>query len=142
MYFLCVLLFLFQNNTPKHVLEYHNITNKNNELAFIKKYKNSTKVNIQAYVVSLEMKQAEYKVMPWQKLSVFNKGKQKLEQLISKNKNNAHLRYVRLVIQEQLPKILNYNSEIKNDKQFLSELLKIKDSTDFLDPYIKTYTTL
>jgi len=124
------------------VLEYHNITNKNNELAFIKKYKNSTKVNIQAYVVSLEMKQAEYKVMPWQKLSVFNKGKQKLEQLISKNKNNAHLRYVRLVIQEQLPKILNYNSEIKNDKQFLSELLKIKDSTDFLDPYIKTYTTL
>lgn len=142
MYFLCVLLFLFQNNTPKHVLEYHNITNKNNELAFIKKYKNSTKVNIQAYVVSLEMKQAEYKVMPWQKLSVFNKGKQKLEQLISKNKNNAHLRYVRLVIQEQLPKVLNYNSEIKNDKQFLSELLKIKDSTDFLDPYIKTYTTL
>jgi len=124
------------------VLEYHNITNKNNELAFIKKYKNSTKVNIQAYVVSLEMKQAEYKVMPWQKLSVFNKGKQKLEQLISKNKNNAHLRYVRLVIQEQLPKVLNYNSEIKNDKQFLSELLKIKDSTDFLDPYIKTYTTL
>lgn len=142
MYFLYVLLFLFQNNTPKHVIEYHSITNKNSELAFINKYKSSTKVSVQAYVISLEMKQAEYKLFPWQKLKIFNKGKQKLEQLIIENEKNADLRYIRLVIQEQLPKLLNYSSEIENDKLFLSELLKIKDSTDYLDPYIKNNTTL
>ena len=142
MYFLCVLLFLFQNNTPKYVIEYHDITTKNKELAFITKYKKNTTVSVQAYVISLEMKQAEYKHFPWQKLNIFNKGKQKLERLISKNKTNADLRYVRLVIQEQLPKLLNYNSEIENDKLFLSELLKITDRTDYLDPYIKNNTTL
>ena len=88
------------------------------------------------------MKQAEYKVLPWQKLNTFSKGKAKLEQLIKKEPKNANLRYVRLVIQEQLPKMLNYNSDIENDKHFLSELLKIKDNSDYLDTYILNYTTL
>jgi hypothetical protein len=135
-------MLLLQQLAPVYIVEYHNIENKKEELAFIEKYSKSTKVNIEAYVVSLEMKQAEYKILPWQKLKVFNKGKQKLEKLIEKNNENADLRYVRLVIQQHLPKLLNYNSEIKKDKQFLKELLEIKDSTDYLDLYIKNNTTL
>jgi len=135
-------MLLLQQPTPSYIVEYHNIENKDDELKFIEKYGKNTKTNIKAYVISLEMKQAEYKRLPWQKLKIFNEGKHKLEKLIEENNKNADLRYVRLVIQEQLPKILNYNSSIKNDKQFLSELLKVKDSTDYLDLYIKKYTTL
>ncbi|MWW23951.1 hypothetical protein [Algibacter lectus] len=142
MYYWCVLLFLFQNSTPEHIVEYHDIKNKTQEIEYITKYIKSNSTDIQAYVISLEMKQAEYKVLPWQKLNTFNKGKTKLEQLIIKDPKNANLIYVRLVIQEQLPKMLNYNSDIEHDKQFLSELLKIKDNSDYLDTYILNYTTL
>ncbi|MEL0651336.1 hypothetical protein V6246_07860 [Algibacter sp. TI.3.09] len=142
MYYFCVLLFLFQNSTPKHIVEYHDIKSKAQEIEYIEKYKKSDSADIQAYVISLEMKQAEYKVLPWQKLNTFSKGKAKLEQLITNEPKNANLRYVRLVIQEQLPKMLNYNSDIENDKHFLSELLKIKDNSDYLDTYILNYTTL
>ena len=142
MYYLGVLLFLFQTSTPEYVAEYHDIKNKTQELEYISKYRENKSTDIQAYVISLEMKQAEYKALPWQKLTTFNKGKHKLELLIIKEPKNANLRYVRLVMQEQLPKILNYNSDIEHDKQFLSELLKIKDSTDYLDTYILNYTTL
>ena len=137
-----ILLFLFQNIVPGYIMEYHDIKNKDEELSFINKYTKNKEISTQAYVVSLEMKQAEYKLMPWQKLSVFNKGKQKLEQLISENENNADLRYVRLVIQEQLPKLLNYNADIEKDKQFLSDLLKTKNTKDYLDSYILTNTSL
>ena len=142
MCYLCVLLFLFQNSIPKHIVEYHDIKSKTQEIEYISKYNKNDSADIQAYVISLEMKQAEYKVLPWQKLNTFSKGKAKLEQLIKKEPKNANLRYVRLVIQEQLPKMLNYNSDIENDKHFLSELLKIKDNSDYLDTYILNYTTL
>ena len=42
-------------------------------------------MSIQGYIISLEMKQAKYKVMPWSKLKVFNTNKNKLEELILKN---------------------------------------------------------
>ncbi|MCL5127661.1 hypothetical protein [Algibacter sp. L4_22] len=142
MYYFCVLLFLFQNSTPEHIVEYHDIKSKAQEIEYITKYKKSDSTDIQAYVISLEMKQAEYKVLPWQKLNTFSKGKTKLEQLIMNEPKNANLRYVRLVIQEQLPKMLNYNADIENDKHFLSELLKTKDNSDYLDTYILNYTTL
>ncbi|WP_158847300.1 hypothetical protein [Algibacter sp. L1A34] len=142
MYYFCVLLFLFQNSTPEHIVEYHDIKSKAQEIEYITKYKKSDSTDIQAYVISLEMKQAEYKVLPWQKLNTFSKGKTKLEQLIMNEPKNANLRYVRLVIQEQLPKMLNYNTDIENDKHFLSELLKTKDNSDYLDTYILNYTTL
>lgn len=139
---LCFILLFFQIITPNYVVEYHKINNKEAELNFIETYSKSNQISIKAYVVSLEMKQAEYKLLPWQKLKIFNKGKQQLEKLINENNKNADLRYVRLVIQEKLPKALNYNSDIKEDKQFLNELLKIKDRTDYLDPYITKNITL
>ncbi|CAM1352586.1 hypothetical protein [Tenacibaculum ascidiaceicola] len=130
------------NNAPDFVVEYHELATKEAELSYIKKYKNSKEVSIQAYVVSLQMKQAKYKMMPWSKLKVFNTEKNKLETLISKNPNNIHLRYVRLVIQENTPSILGYKSSIKKDKQFLKEALQKKDSTNYLHTYIINNTSL
>ncbi|XRE43647.1 hypothetical protein ACIVBQ_001851 [Tenacibaculum discolor] len=130
------------NNAPNFVIEYHELATKEAELSYIKKYKNSKEVSIQAYVVSLQMKQAKYKMMPWSKLKVFNTEKHKLETLISKNPNNIHLRYVRLVIQENTPSILGYKSSIKKDKQFLKEELQKKDSTNYLHTYIINNTSL
>ncbi|RSC95708.1 hypothetical protein [Tenacibaculum singaporense] len=130
------------NNAPNFVIKYHELATKEAELSYIKKYKNSKEVSIQAYVVSLQMKQAKYKTMPWSKLKVFNTNKNKLEELILKNPNNVHLRYIRLVIQENTPGILGYTSSIKKDKQFLKEVLQKKDSVSYLHTYIINNTSL
>lgn len=134
--------FIGFKNTPDFVVKYHKLTTKEAELAYIANYKNSKEVSIQGYVISLEMKQAKYKTMPWSKLKVFNTNKNKLEELILKNPNNIHLRYIRLVIQENTPGILGYKSSIKKDKQFLKEVLQKKDSVSYLHTYIINNTSL
>ncbi|WP_237274374.1 hypothetical protein [Tenacibaculum ovolyticum] len=128
--------------TPKFVTDYHEVSNKKEELLYINKFQNSKEVAVKGYVISLRMKQAKYKFLPWSKLMIFKKEKNKLESLINKHPSNIHLRYVRLVIQEKLPKLLNYSSQINSDKEFLKKYLNKKDSTDYLDKYIIKNTSL
>ena len=128
--------------TPKFVTDYHEVSNKKEELLYINKFQNSKEVAVKGYVISLRMKQAKYKFLPWSKLIIFKKEKNKLESLINKHPSNIHLRYVRLVIQEKLPKLLNYSSQINSDKEFLKKYLNKKDSTDYLDKYIIKNTSL
>lgn len=128
--------------TPKFVTDYHEVSNKKEELLYINKFQNSKEVAVKGYVISLRMKQAKYKFLPWSKLIIFKKEKNKLESLINKHPSNIHLRYVRLVIQEKLPKLLNYSSQINRDKEFLKKYLSKKDSTDYLDKYIIKNTSL
>ena len=120
----------------------HAANTKKQEVEFINKYKSSSKISILGYVVSLEMKQAKYKFFPWKKLSIFNKGKKRLESLIKRHPDNIDLRYLRLVIQENIPSLLNYKLNIKEDKLFLSKIMKTKNTSDYLDFYIKKNTSL
>ena len=136
------LVFMMSKDVPEHVLDYHKADTKEKELVFINKYKSSDKISVKGYVVSLQMKQAKHKFFPWKKLAVFNQGKKKLETLIKENPNNTDLRYLRLVIQENIPAILNYKSSIKIDKEFLSQKLNETDNSDYLDFYIKKNTSL
>ena len=69
-------------------------------------------------------------------------GVKKLEDLINKNPDNSDLRYLRLVIQENTPVLLNYKSSIKLDKKFLQKKMKMIDDSDYLDTYIKKNTSL
>lgn len=141
--FLIVTLFIFSSTEPpKFVLEYHQLSGKKEEIAFINKYKENKNISVKAYVISLQMKQAKYRTMPWSKLKIFKKGKKSLERLIEKYPNNVHLRYVRLVIQEQTPGILGYKSAIKTDKAFLKNIMHQKDSTQYLNPFIIKNTSL
>jgi len=130
------------NNNAHFTLEYHEIQTKTQELNFINKYKNSKEVAIRAYVISLHIKHVKYLILPWQKLKVFNTYKNELDGLIYKHPKNIHLRYVRLLIQEKVPRFLNYFSDIEKDKSFLKKLITIKDSTDYLDKYIIKNTSL
>jgi hypothetical protein len=72
------------------------------------------------------MKQAKYCFFPWRKLSIFNKGKKRLNALIEQHPSNVNLRYIRLVVQENTPSILNYKNKIGEDKNFLKEFFKRK----------------
>jgi len=88
------------------------------------------------------MKKAEYTWNPIKKIQIFKKQKQRLNHLITNNPNNIHFRYIRLLLQEKIPQLLNYHKNTQEDKQKLNNWLSKKDSTDYLDIYIKQNTTL
>jgi hypothetical protein len=142
LFFICYLFISVNNDVPTYVNEFHEIKTKNEELEFISKYADSKDVSVLGYVISLRMKQAKYKFMPWDKITVFRTERDNLEKLIKENPSNLHLRYLRLVIQESTPKLLNYFSSIESDKNIIKTYLQKIDNTDYLDQFIKNNTSL
>ena len=74
-----------------------------------------------AYLGALTMKSANFKDTPKEKLEVFKKGKDLLEKAITANKKNIEYRFLRLMIQENAPKIIKYSSNIKEDATWIKE---------------------
>ncbi|MBI3883862.1 MAG: hypothetical protein HY305_06570 [Sphingobacteriales bacterium] len=70
---------------------------------------------------ALLMKRAGLATKVKQKLAFFKEGHQKLESSIATNVDNAELHFLRLMIQENAPKVLNYNKDMIKDKK---EVLK------------------
>lgn len=75
---------------------------------------------------------AKHAFNPFSKLSYFKKGKNILESAIRVDNTNVELRFLRYTIQTSVPSFLNYSSEKKSDKLFLSKSL-----SDLKDPELK-----
>ena len=76
---------------------------------------NST--SIKAYQAVSKTMMAKYVVSPFSKLSYFNKGKKELETIIASDKNLETV-YLRLLIQLNVPSLLNYYSKIETDLDY------------------------
>lgn len=83
----------------------------------------SNRQTIIAYKAVCESMMAEYYSSPYSKLKTFNSGKNKLEEVINKNPE-VELRYLRLLIQLNVPGILDYNENIDEDLEVLAQELK------------------
>lgn len=68
-----------------------------------------------AYEGALLMKKAGLVKKPKDKLSLFKLGHIKLEAIIKADEDNIEYRFLRLMIQENAPKIVKYKSDLKND---------------------------
>lgn len=77
---------------------------------------------IMAYKAAGECMMAEYVFSPISKLKYFNRGKKNLEAAIAKGKHEENI-YLRLLIQLNVPKMLNYNDEVTGDIEFLEDRL-------------------
>jgi hypothetical protein len=140
--FLTMSLILSPTTIKEVVEEFHALKTKESEVLFVEKYTLSSQSSILGYVCAIEMKQTQYTYNPISKIKIFKHAKEKLDSLIQSNPSNVHLRYVRLLLQETSPGILGYDSNIKEDKIFLSKTLDISDDSDYLDLYIHKNTSL
>jgi hypothetical protein len=71
---------------------------------------------IYAYNAAGIMTMANHVLWPGSKLSYFNKGKAKLEQVLKKYPDNIEIRYIRYAVQKGSPDFLGYRSNMKEDK--------------------------
>ena len=69
----------------------------------------------EAYEGALLMKKAGLVTKAKEKLSLFKQGRLKLEAAIKKDKENAEFSFLRLIIQEHAPKIVEYRNNINAD---------------------------
>lgn len=85
-----------------------------------------------------EIVQARYLINPLSKLNSFKKGKEILESGVAKDPRNLEARYLRFTIQTNVPRFLNYSSEIPADKKMLIDnVVSLKDKE--LKQMIVTY---
>lgn len=71
---------------------------------------------IRAYQGTVIMKRSSYEVNVKDKIVMFKEGHTLLEKEISKDAENVEYLFLRLVIQENAPSILKYNTNISTDK--------------------------
>ena len=74
----------------------------------------------QAYLGTLKMKRSEQLKTAKEKLALFKEGKVLLEKAIVASPKNVEYRFLRLMIQENAPKVLKYNTHIKEDAKLVS----------------------
>ena len=67
---------------------------------------------------------------PFDKIKLFNTGKNLLEYSIYTDKLNLELRFLRFCVQTNLPFILGYSKNIKGDKEFILKNWNFSDDKD------------
>lgn len=80
----------------------------------------STSSDQQAYLGTLKMKRSEQLKTAKEKLALFKEGRSLLEKVITSSPKNAEYRFLRLMIQENAPKVLKYNTNIKEDAKLVA----------------------
>jgi len=72
-----------------------------------------------------------------QKIKQFKEGVKWMESAANRNPNNIEIRLIRLSIQENVPRITNYRSNIAEDAKFLVE--HYKEQSGPLKEYLKSF---
>lgn len=92
-----------------------------NELDVLKK---SSSTSMGAYEGALLMKKAGLVKKGKDKIDTFKAGRKKLEAAIKTDPQNAEWRFLRLIIQENAPKAVNYKNELDADSKFVVDNFK------------------
>ena len=72
-----------------------------------------------AYDGASEIILSKYMGSNLEKLKYFNQGSEKIDAAVEADASNTEIRFIRLVIQMNTPKFLNYYENIDEDKEFL-----------------------
>ena len=99
-----------------------------NQISLLKKSSIKEK---DAYVGALMMKKAGLVSSLRAKLEFFKIGHAKLQTAIENDPRNGTYRFLRLIIQENAPGILNYNDDITEDSRYINQVF------DTLSPVVK-----
>ena len=83
-----------------------------------------------AYLAGAQMASANFKLFPLAKYQAFLEGKKLLEESVAMDKQNPEIRFVRYVIQSQLPAFLFYHQNMDEDKNIILKSLPTLKSND------------
>ena len=105
---------------------------------------NVSNTDKEAFEGALLMRKAGVLKIPAQKLASFKKGHKQLEAAIAKAPHNAEYRFLRLIVQENAPKVLGYYRDMVADSKFIKDNYKLlpKETQQAVLIYSKKSTSL
>lgn len=112
-------------------------TTISNQIKSLKKLSSTSEVR--AFTGVFIMKSAQFEFAPWSKWNTFSKGKMMLEKEIHANSSNVEFRFLRLMIQENVPSVVMYSSDIEADAKIVKKSYKTldKETQEFILKYSK-----
>jgi len=124
MKFLAVLLFsfiLFQpnSNVEKVRNQFPEITTEEQANNFIEELKNDNSPEGKGYTAAMVFMKSRFVKWPFTKMKYFKQGKSLLDNTIDENPTNIEIRYIRFLMQKQIPDFLGYNENISEDFQVI-----------------------
>ena len=90
---------------------------------FIDELEKDTSPEAKGYMAAMILMKSRYVKGPFTKLKYFKQGKKILDQDISENSSSIEIRYIRFLMQKQIPKFLGYNKNIEEDFKVISDKL-------------------
>lgn len=99
--------------------QYHTIDSKDQLNSFIAKLELNDCMDAIPYHASATMQKAQYSFWPTAKLKYFKRGKKMLEAFIKSHPDNIEARYVRYLVQSEIPGILGYNDDMDEDYAYI-----------------------
>lgn len=142
-FFLSICLFLSLSNTPEitdiRKLYSSVLISESNAKEFASKLAEAKEDNktLVAYKGASIVILSRYKKEISDKSKNFKEGAKMIEFAVTSEPNNIEIRLIRLSIQEKAPKIVNYNRNKKEDKDFLLDYYK--EQSGNLKAYIKNF---
>ena len=112
-------MFMAIGNSITEVEEVRNtfpkITSIDQANYFIEILENNETVEAKSYTAVMFFMKSKLVKFPITKYKYFKKGKKQLDSLINNNKNNVEIRYLRFLLQSEMPKFLGYHKNIEDD---------------------------
>jgi hypothetical protein len=98
-----------------------------------------------AYSAAGTMIGAKFEGNPFKKIKDFSNGKNALEEVIKANPENPEFRFIRLAVQLNIPKLLNYRDNIKEDTTLIKVFLNAdkhedEDLAKMLKAFLELYS--
>ncbi|MPS74266.1 MAG: hypothetical protein E2590_14120 [Chryseobacterium sp.] len=114
---------------------------KENAEKFIKtaEKKTSSGPIISAYKAAAKILEAKITSGIGKKKALVKTGALSLEEIIRNNPNNSELRVIRMSVQENIPKVVGYSKNLKEDKAFL--ISNYNKQNEELKNYIKEFAS-
>ncbi len=78
----------------------------------------------EGYEGAMIIRKAGLVKLPTERLKLFKKGRIKLETALQNNPDNGEYHFLRLIIQENAPKIVKYSNDLEADRQFVKKAYK------------------
>jgi len=114
-----LLLFIAIGNSISEVEEVRNtfpkITSIEQANYFIELLEENETVEAKSYTAVMFFMKSKLVKFPLTKYNYFKKGKKQLGSLINSNKSNVEIRYLRFLLQSEMPKFLGYHKNIEDD---------------------------
>ena len=98
-----------------------------------------------AYNAAGTMIGAKFEANPFKKIKDFSNGKNALEEVIRANPENPEFRFIRLAVQLNIPKMLSYKDNIKEDTTLIKVFLNAdkhedEDLATMLKAFLELYS--